>query len=64
MVTLSCGHQVNSFHDRFDVILKTTNREGGKAVAYMVVCEDCKTGYEQDDQLFRNEEQAFEWLRA
>lgn len=63
MIVLSCGHEVADFDHTFAVMVKATDREGEKAIGYMVVCGPCEDGYRQVGHIFDTEEQAQEWLK-
>lgn len=61
-IILSCGHQVDDFDHAYDVIVKSTDRTGEKALSYAVVCGPCEDRYRQHGELFDNEDTAYEWL--
>lgn len=64
MIILSCGHEVDDFDHSHDVIVKTSDRAGGKALGYMVVCGPCEDRYRQHGELFDSEEQGYDWLKT
>lgn len=62
MINLSCGHMVSDIDHSYDVITKSTGREGEKALMYSVVCGPCEDGYRIVGHLFDTEKQAMVWL--
>lgn len=61
-IILSCGHEVRDFDHTHDVIVKSTDRQGEKALSYMVVCGPCEDRYRQEGMLFDAENVAYSWL--
>lgn len=61
MIVLSCGHQVSDYEHTHDVMVKTTDKSGEKAIAYMIVCGSCEDRYRQSGALFDNESVAYAW---
>jgi hypothetical protein len=61
-IVLSCGHEVDDFYHAHNVMTKATDREGNKAVAYMIVCGPCEDQYRQRGEIFDNWYVAEEWL--
>ena len=64
MIVLSCGHEVDDFDHVHDVMYKSTDRTGEKAISYAVVCGSCEDSHRQQGYLFENEEQAWEWMKT
>lgn len=62
MIYLSCGHIVDTFMEAHDVIVKSIDREGNRALSYEMVCEECFQNYKKRKECFVNEKVAFEWL--
>ena len=61
MIRLSCGHTVSDIEHGYDVITKSSDRDGEKAVSYSIVCGPCEDGYRQAGYLFDTYEQSMEW---
>lgn len=61
-IVLSCGHEVDYFGNAYNVLTKSTDRCGCKAVAYSTVCGPCEDRYRQAGELFESGELANEWL--
>ena len=62
MIILSCGHEVDSFDESHQVVVKSTDRENEKALAFMSVCQSCKNRYQREGELFETNEQGYQWL--
>jgi hypothetical protein len=62
MIVLSCGHKVDSFKRAFDVVYKSFDEEGMKAVAYAMVCGPCEDDFRKGGVLFETQEDAEKWL--
>lgn len=62
MITLSCGHRVDSFDEGHDVALKRYTREWEKAVSYGVVCAECLKMYEKAGEVLHTDDEIDEWL--
>ena len=64
MIHLSCGHMVSDISDSYDIITKSTSREGERALMYSVVCGPCVDGYHAVGYLFDTDQQAMEWVNS
>lgn len=61
-IVLSCGHEVDSFAHCYDIRIKTTDRCGEKAIAYMTVCGPCEDRYRRIGYVFDTQDLALQWL--
>lgn len=61
-IILSCGHTVPDMQHAFEVITKSTDRIGEKALAFKVVCGPCEDSYRQHGELFETFELGEHWL--
>ncbi len=61
-IILSCGHEVDDFDHAHNIIIKATDRQGGKALSYMIVCGSCEDRYRQQSYIFDDESAADNWL--
>lgn len=64
MIILSCGHTVDDFNQSHDIIVKTTDRAGEKAISYQTVCRTCMDKYQRIGYIFETQEQALAWLQT
>jgi len=62
MIICSCGHSVEDIEHTHNVLVKSCNRIGEKALGYMTVCGPCEDGYRQRGDLFDNNDDGFRWL--
>ena len=63
MITLSCGHNIDSFdEDYYDVMVKSYTRENDKCVKYMSVCDYCYDDYKTHNEILETNELAEHWL--
>lgn len=62
MIILSCGHKVSDFEHAHNIMIKTTDRMGEKAISHMVVCGPCEDRYRQNGLIFDSEDVAYEWV--
>jgi hypothetical protein len=62
MITLSCGHRVKRLDDGYDVVVREYAHDWSKAVAYKVVCSECKDAYEKQGYILHTEDEVNEWL--
>ena len=62
MIILSCRHEVDDFDHAYNIMVKSVDRTGEKALGYMTVCGSCEDGYRQHGQIFDTEHDAYEWL--
>lgn len=61
-IVLSCGHEITNFADAYNVLIKSTDRRGSKAISYSTVCEHCRDKYAIENELFANQTEAYSWL--
>jgi hypothetical protein len=64
MIFLSCGHDVDSFDEVFDIAIKSHDQEGNKAIAYMSVCSECDEMYRKNGMILYTSQQEMDWLRS
>lgn len=64
MIILSCGHEVDDFEHAYNVITKSTDRQGDKALMYSTVCGPCEDKFRQHGQLFDTESEAMSWVNS
>lgn len=63
MITLSCGHTIDSFdEDYYDVMVKEYTREHNKCIVYKSVCSYCYDDYKIHNEILETEELANHWL--
>jgi hypothetical protein len=63
MITLSCGHTIQSYdEDYYDVMTKGYTRDGSKCVEYKSVCSDCYDDYKKHNEILENDYLADIWL--
>jgi len=62
-IICSCGHEVDDMNHTYSIFIKSTDRCGDKALAYITVCGPCEDQYRQRGNIFDNEQDGFEWLR-
>ena len=56
----TCGHEVASLDDEYQIVRKDWDRYGNRVVSYDVVCLKCKQMYEGD--ILETLEAEKEWL--
>lgn len=61
-IILSCRHEVDDFDHAYNIIIKTTDRSGEKALSYLIVCGSCEDMYRQQGAIFDNVIAAEQWL--
>lgn len=64
-IWLSCGHREDDFDKHHETITKEwdiTEEGWTKAISYKVVCAACHKDYEEEGILFKDNEEAIEWL--
>ena len=62
-IILSCGCEVDSFKRAFDVIYKSFQADGMRAVAYAMFCGSCEDDLRKAGILFDTQAEAEEWLK-
>jgi hypothetical protein len=63
-IILSCGDEVDDFDHTYNVMIKSTDREGNKAISYKVVCGPCEDMYRQRGEIFDHENAMNAWLQS
>jgi hypothetical protein len=61
-IHLSCGHQVKSMTDAFDVSLADYDELGEACVIYARVCEDCRDLAHQEGRLLYDQGEENKWV--
>lgn len=61
-IILSCGHEVDYLEQGIDLMVKTADRRGGKAIMYGTFCPECATQYRNEGEVFDSWTEAEDWL--
>lgn len=63
MIIASCDHEV-TLENELNISVKDYDREGERAIRYMVVCYACKEIMTNLGKILETEEACHEWLRG
>jgi hypothetical protein len=61
-IFLSCGHEIDDLDHAHYALIKSTDREGNKAIACMLICGSCEDQYRQSGQILDSKDAADAWL--
>lgn len=63
-IILSCGHSVEYLEQGHDLMIKSTDCEGNKAVMYGTFCTECAIDYRKNRGVLDSWTDAEQWLSA
>lgn len=62
MLVTTCGHEVNSIDDVYDLQIKGYDSIGNRVVLYQCFCAECATEKEVNNEIIHNNNEELEWV--
>lgn len=63
-ITASCGHQVNSLDDLYDLQIRGYDETNTPCIVYGVYCKDCADEYDSIGYIIKTKEDERKWLEV
>lgn len=62
MITASCGHNVESVDDLYDLQVKSNAADGSPSITYGCYCKSCVDFFESSGLIIHNTQEEYEWV--